>query len=142
MRDISKPFRLAVYSLLQGNIGYNVYDEKRKVTVTDTTFVLLSTQQQTPVEENDCTWMSNASIDIEVTQKTGSEVSKDDIDDISNSICQILLPAPFTTTIASPNLQFVNARVDSIISRNFSTSETETVIIKIIRFSCQIVQQM
>lgn len=142
MRDISKPYRLAVYGLLQGHISVNVYDEKRKVTANDQTFVLLSTQQQTPKDDNDCTWISRASIDIEVTQKTGSEVSKNYIDDISDEICQILVTAPFVSPIASSNLQFGNAVIESIISRNMSISETESVLTKIIRFSCTVVQQI
>ena len=141
MRDISKPYRLAVFTALSGNVTVPVYDEKRLISATDTTFVLLSTQQQTPQEENDCTWISRASIDIEVTQKTGSEVSKDDIDDISNLICGILITAPFYTTLTSTNLQFQNAFIESIISRNLSISETESVLIKIIRFVCTVTEQ-
>lgn len=141
MKDTSKPFRIAIATALQGNIGANLYDEKRWVQQTDTLFVILSTQQQIPSNENDCTWISRSSIDIEIIQKTGSEASKNDIDDVSNAICGLLVPAPFTTTITSSNLQFCNARVDSIISRNLAISETETILQKIIRFSCDIVEQ-
>lgn len=141
MRDLSKPYRLACAAVLQGVISINLYDEKRWVTVTDTVYGIFSTQQQTLTDENDCTWVSRCSIDIEVIQKTGSEVTKDDVDDISNEICAILNPSPGVTPLTSPNLQFTLPQIESIISRNVSISETETVIVKIIRFVCTIVQQ-
>jgi len=141
MRDLSRPYRLAIYAVLNGVISVPVYDEKKKVASTETTFVILSTQQQTPVEENDCTWISRCSIDIEVIQKTGFEVTKDDIDDISNQICGILLPSQGITPIESPNLQFTLPEIESIISRNVSITEPETVIVKILRFVCTIIQQ-
>lgn len=141
MLDLSKPYRLACSSVLQGVISINLYDEKRWVTATDSVFGVFSTQQQTLIEDNDCTWISRCSIDIEVIQRTGSEVTKDDVDDISNEICVILNPSPGVTPLAYSNLQFMSPQIESIISRNVSISETETIIIKIIRFVCTIVQQ-
>lgn len=142
MKDTSKPLRLGVFALLSGHINVPVYDEKKVVTdSTKRLFVVLSTQQETPSDENDCTWINRSSIDIEIIQKSGSEVSKNDIDDLSNLILQILIPTPYTTPITSGNLQFQNAFIESIISRNVSLSETESVLIKVIRFVCYIVQQ-
>lgn len=141
MRDISLPYRNAIAAAISGVISVPVYDEKRWVQDTDTKYVLLTTQQQTPVDDNDCTWISRASIDLEIYHKSGSEVTKNDIDNISNEICKILLPAPFTTVLSSPNLLFQNAYFESIISRNISLSETESILIKILRFVCVITQQ-
>lgn len=119
-----------------------MYDEKRKVSATDSTFIIFSTQQQTPdPDTNDCTWISRNSIDIEVYNKTGSEVTKNTVDDIVNNICETLLPSPFVTNITSGNLQFSNAFVESIISRNVSLSETESVMVEVIRFVVQVTQQ-
>ena len=118
-----------------------MYDEKRKVQATDNTFIIFSTQQQTPQDENDCTWIHRCSIDIEIYNKTGSEVSKNTIDDISNTICEVLIPSVGVANITSANLQFVNAFVESIISRNLSLSETESVIVEVIRFVVQTTQQ-
>lgn len=142
MRDLSKPFRLAVFSALNGNTGgVPIYDEKRLVSATDTTFIILSTQQQTPRDETDCTWVSNSSIDIEIYNKTGSEVSKDTIDDVSNTILGVLLPTVGVTGITSGGIQFGYAYAESIISRNISISETESILQKIIRFTVQAVEQ-
>lgn len=152
MRDTAKQLRQAVYQCLVLNITYPTgpmtlatlafYDEKKSVLASDKIFALLSTQQETLTDENDCTWITRSSIDIEIYQKTGSEVSKDLIDDLSNAILVRLMPTPQTTNIIDPsNLQFCNHRIDSIISRNISLSETESVLEKIIRFSVQIIQQ-
>lgn len=150
MRDTSYPLRLAVYNKLKFVVAYavgdentylNFYDEKRLASVRDTVFGIFSTQQETPTEQNDCTFIQHSSIDIEIYQKTGSEVSKDLLDNLSNQICVLLVPTPYNTTIVSSNLQFTHAQIDSIISRNISISETESVLAKIIRFSVNIVQQ-
>lgn len=143
MRDTSKQLRLAVFAALSGNVpGYATYDEKRAVAATAAKYILLSTQQETPSNDNDCTWITNSTIDIEVVQKTGSEVSKDDIDEASNTILAILIPTPWVTPLTSGNLQFQNATVESIISRNLSLTETESVVIKVIRFAVTITQQL
>jgi hypothetical protein len=143
MRNNNKPIRIAIFTALTGNIGgINMYDEKRKVSATDNTFIVFSTQQQTPdPDTNDCTWISRNSIDIEVYNKTGSEVTKNTVDDIVNTICEVLIPTPFVTPITSANLQFTNAYVESIISRNLSLSETESVMVEVIRFVVQVTQQ-
>lgn len=142
MRDNSKALRVAIFTALTGNTGgIPMYDEKRKVSATDNTFILFTTQQQTPDEDNDCTWISKCSIDIEIINKTGSEVSKNTIDEISNTICEVLIPSVGVTVLTSANLQFGYAYVESIISRNLSLSETESVMQKVIRFVVQIIQQ-
>lgn len=131
-----------MYNAINGNLGgVPVYEEKRLVSSSASTFVLLSTQQQTPTEENDCTWISRSMIDIEVIQKTGSEVTKNTVDDISNTILGILLPLPGATGLTSSNIQFGYSYCESIISRNLSFSETESVIQKVIRVVFTTVQQ-
>lgn len=143
MRDTSKQLRLSVFNCLSGNLGgVPVYDEKKKVSTTDSTFILLSTQQETPSDQNDCTWICRSSIDIEIIQKSGSEVSKDTIDDLSNTVLTLLLPTPGTTGLSPAyNLQFQNGFCESVISRNISLSETESILQKIVRFVVTIVQQ-
>ena len=117
------------------------YDEKKSVLASDTVFAILSTQQETPALDNDCTWIQKSSIDIEIYQKTGSEVTKDLIDDLSNQVLALLLPTPWATPLAFSNLQFTNPYCESIISRNISLSETESIMQKVIRFVVTIVQQ-
>jgi len=142
LRDTSKQVRLAVFALLSGNVtGFPVFDEKRLVSSTAVKYILLSTQQETPDVENDCTWINRSSIDIEVVQRTGSEVSKDEIDDAANTVLGLLIPTPLVTPMASVNLQFQNATIESILSRNLSITETESLVTKVIRFVVTVVQQ-
>lgn len=143
MRDNSKVLRVAIFTALTGNTGgVKMYDEKRKVADSDNTYIVFSTQQQTEDQDtNDCTWISKNSIDIEIYNKTASEVSKNTIDDISNTICEVLIPSVGATPLTASNLQFGHANVESIISRNLSISETQSIMVKVIRFVVQIVQQ-
>lgn len=142
MRDVSKQVRLAFYNCLNGNIAVPIYDEKQKVDQSASLFALLSTQQQFPIEENDSTWISKNTIDIELLQKSGSEVSKDDVDDLSNTIIELVIPTSQTTGLINPvNLQFTYVTYELITSRNLSISETESIIQKIIRFVITIIQQ-
>lgn len=142
MRDLSKPYRLAVAAALQGNITVNLYDAKKWVTATDTLYGVFSTQQQTPNAEytTDCTWAQNCSIDIEIFDKTGSEVTKDNVDNVANLIGGILVPAPGVTNITSSNIQFTLASLE-FLTRDLSISETESILVKVVRFSCVLIEQ-
>jgi len=143
MRDTSKPYRISLFDLLNGALGgVKVYDEKKKVGAADSVFVLLSTQQETPTEENDCTWINRSSIDVEIIAKTGSEVTKDTVDDLANTILGLVFPTRQTIGVTVPSgLEFQNMRMEKIISRNISLSETESILSKIITFTTDIVQQ-
>lgn len=143
MRDLSEDIRVGVFTALSGNTGgINMYDEKRKVNSSDTTFIVLSTQQQTPdTDSNDCTWVSKCFIDIEVYQKTGSEVSKNIIDRVANTVLTVLLPSVGVTPVVASNVQLANPYCESIISRNLSLSETESILQKVIRFAVTAIQQ-
>ena len=147
MKDVSKPYRLAIFAALTGQLTYNtlavpVYDEKQAVTGDEKVFVLLSTQTSTP-ERADNLFARHASIDIEIIAKTGSEISKDVIDDVGDEILTILFPSygVFGVTVPS-GWQFAEAFYDSEISRVFEISQTESILRKIIKISAIIVQQL
>lgn len=144
MRDTCKQLRLSVFNCLNGNLnGRNIYDEKKKVGATDTMFVILSTQQESPIQDNDSTWISTSSIDIEIIAKTDSETSKDDIDELANLILSLVFPTRSTCALIAPsNLEFQNAVCSRTITRNISLSETESILSKIITFTTTIVQQL
>lgn len=132
-----------MFTCLNGNLGgVKVYDEKKKVGATDDIFVLLSTQSESPTEDNDCAWITRSSIDVEIIVKTGSEVSKDTIDDLANTILALVKPTVSTHGLVTPsNFQFQNLFCESSISRNISLSETESILSKILKFTCTIVEQ-
>lgn len=139
MRDVQKPYQIAVYNKLNGAISVTVYDEKKKVAATDTIYAILSTQQSTPEDTSD-SFISKEAIDIEVIEKTGSEVSKINIHTVSNEIINTLCPTPFSDLL-SVNLQISHVHVESIITRVFEVSSTETIVRKIIKIVSTITQQ-
>lgn len=145
MRDTQKPYRLAIFSKLDGNVIYNgnqinIYDEKKKVGARDDVYILLSTQQESNNDTSD-TFITRSSIDIEIVQRTGSEVSKDEIDDIGDAVLQILCPEPESADILTLNgFQFANLYREKTITRAVEISPTETIIRKIITMTCSIVQ--
>ena len=147
MRGTMKILRHSVYAELNGNLSYNssnvpVYDEKKHVGDTDQIFVLLSTQQETPTDDNDCTFITRSSIDIEIIAKTEFEVSKDMIDDVSDLVQNLLLPTKGTLGFSSPSgWQFQNPRFESSFTQNLAISETQSILRKICKFVCEIVEQ-
>lgn len=146
MRNTKKPFRLAVFTCLNGNIVYNgntikVYDEKRKVGDTDTIFILLSQQTETPEHTSDA-FIRRSTIDIDIINKSGSEVSKDGIDDIEELIMDRIWPTPTTTGLIDPSLfQIQELTVDRSASQNVSLSETESILVNTITISAIFTQQ-
>lgn len=144
MRDTAQALRISVFNCLNGQLPNSVpvYDEKKKVGVTDSVYVLLSTQTETPIQENDCTWINESTIVISIYQRSGSEVSKDTIDTLSNFILVLMMPTPQTSNIIPPvGLQFCNHSIRQIVSRNLSITETESILEKSITFTVQIIQQ-
>lgn len=137
---------MAVYNALNGNITYNlngvpVFDEKRKITDTSKMFILLSTQQESDDDTSDA-FITDSSIDIEVQHRSGFEVSKDAIDDISDQILQIIMPTPQTNGLTAPSgFQITLVRRISTVTRQFQITDANTIIAKIIRITCKIVQQ-
>jgi len=138
---------MAVYNRINGNLTYNsanvpVYDEKKKVGHTAKIYIILSTQQETPTESNDCTWITLSTIDIEVIARTEFEVSKDMIDDIADDIQDLLLPTKFTEGYSVPSgFEFANPRFTNTITQTLQISETESILRKILKFEVQIVEQ-
>lgn len=138
LRDTMKPLRSAVYSVLNGNTdGIPVYDEKRKVAETDQTYILLTTQQETGIEQNDCTFITQSSIDVEVIAGSEFEVSKNVIDDVSNDVTALVMNG----LTAPSGFQFLNLKRESAFTQNLSVTETQSILRKIIRFTVQIIQQ-
>lgn len=138
--------RMAVYNLLNGNISYNgqnvpVYDEKRRVGDTDNLFIILGTQQESDDDTSD-TFITDSSIDIEIQHRTDYEVSKDAIDEVSNQVLDLILPTPQTNGFAVQNLALIQCvRRSRSVSRNFSLTDSQSVVAKIVTITCKIIQQ-
>lgn len=147
MRDSMKQIRLAINTLINGTVMYNgiaipCYDEKIFTGETPDLYILYSTQQESPgPDQTDCTFNMNSSIDIEIIRRTGSEVSKDAVDDVSNDIMQLVIPSQGTAGFTLSGFQIVNAVRESAITQNLTITETQSILRKITRFVFNLVQQ-
>lgn len=147
MRDSMKPVRLAINTLINGVVTYKgnpvkCYDEKVFTGQVPDIYILYSTQQETPgPDQTDCTFNMNSSIDIEIISRTGSEVSKDVLDDVSNDIMQLVVPTQGTAGFTLSGFQIINAARESAITQNITITESQSILRKIVRFVFNLVQQ-
>lgn len=142
MRNTKKYFRKAIFDLLNGNISVPVYDEKRKVEAPRGIFVVLSTQQETPApEDNDCTFVTRSSIDIEIVVKTGFEVTKDAQDDIEDEILAILRPTQGSDIVTSSGFLIQDLFRERSFTRNLSLSDSQSILQTILTFTATITEQ-
>jgi hypothetical protein len=147
MKDTMRILRKAIADCITGNISYGsnvvkVYDEKIFTGEVPTIYILLSTQQESSTEENDCTWITRSSIDIEVIAKSGFEVSKDIIDDVSNSMMELIAPLPGLNGFSQQSGFIISGIVrESALTRNVQISETQSILQKIVKFTATIIQQ-
>jgi hypothetical protein len=141
MKNTKKVLRKVIYDALNGVISVPVFDEKKLSTSLANAYVLLSTQQEVNDNSQD-SFMTLSSIDIEIYKKTGSEVSKDSVDDIEDEILAILHPLPATDGISTySGFQVVNFRRDRSITRVVELSATESIVRTITTITATIVQQ-
>ena len=146
MKDTCKILRFAIFNALSGNITYNsqnvpVYDEKQNVSGTENVFILLSTQQETNQDTSE-SFITRSSITFEVVCKTGFEVSKDVVDDVYQSVMEILLPTTQTIGITVPSgFQFLNASRESSNTITLDLSTTESIIRRLTTLVFIIVQK-
>lgn len=149
MKDTQYPLRLAVNSVLAGNIiiegqTINLYDEKKKAGDSDNLYIIFGTQQSTKASRQfDQSWFTDEKIDLEIFHKTGFEVTKDLIDEVSNRVYELLMPTRAADALpVQDNMQIQNFQLEQALTRAVQISPTETVVSKIMTFSCQVIQQI
>lgn len=146
MKDTMYPLQTSIFNLLDGNLSWNgsnipIYDEKTKIGNTDNIVVILSTQQEAPAgEQSDCGYFTESSIDLVVMQKSEFEVSKAAIHNVGEQILNILFPSYPETAIVCPGFQVIGRRTRAI-TRDFSITNTQSVVAKIITISCLMIEQ-
>lgn len=145
MIDTMKPLRKATYDILYSHVVYKaatirLYDEKVFHGEIPDIYMLLSTQRERDVTEQDCYWQTQSSIDILFIRKTGSEVSKDVIDDISNIALPLLLNLPGHDNFgAQSGLQILEVKRESASSGNVQISPTQSELQKIVTLTALII---
>ena len=147
MKDTKKILRHAVFNALDGQITYNsvavpVVDEKIRNSAPSDLFIVLSTQTETPVERNSSSYNTVSSIDIDIVQKTGTEVSKDAIDDVCEDMLEIIFPAISSIGLTVPSgFQFQEGYRESCSTSLVVISETQSILVSRVRLTFIIVQQ-
>lgn len=147
MKDTKKILRHAIFNALDGQITYNsvsvpVVDEKIRNSAPSDLFIVLSTQSESPVERNSSSFNTLSSIDIDIVQKTGTEVSKDGIDDVYEDMLEIIFPAIGTLGLTVPSgFQFQEGFRDSCSTSIVAISETQSILVSRVRLTFIIVQQ-
>lgn len=145
MKDTQRILRHLIRDLIAGNLSYNgttvtVYDEKIRDKQRPSLYVLFSTQQETD-DNTDTSFTTDSSIDLEITHETEYEVSKDAIDEIGNQILELVIPAPDFPGYDYLGFQVQEVRRTSTITRNFSITDSSSIVAKIITITCKITQQ-
>lgn len=147
MRDAQYHLRRAIDAVLTSNVvvdgnTINFYDEKKRAGANERLYCIYGTQQSTPDQNNDSTWITRETIDIEIYQRTESEVSKDLVDQVSDQLYTLLMPQRISSALANPNLMQVQFfDLQQAVTRSAEISDTETIIQKIVTFTCLVVQQ-
>lgn len=145
MKDTMKPFRRAVYDCLNGQITYKgsivkVMDEKVFTGQIPSVYILLSTQREQDVTEQDCGWQTRSSIDVIIITKTESEVSKDAVDNISNTMLQLVLNLPGDDNLAvQAGFQILEVKRESAGSGQVQISPTQSELQKITTLTAHII---
>ena len=147
MRDTKKILRHAIFNALDGQITYNsvavpVVDEKIRNSAPSDLFIVLSTQSESPVERNSSSFNTLSSIDIDIVQKTGTEVSKDGIDDVYEDMLEIIFPSISTLGLTVPSgFQFQEGFRESASTFLVQDTPTQSVLVSRVRLTFIIVQQ-
>lgn len=142
-----RPYRKAVYECLNGNINYNatnipVFDEKVPAGNVPQHYVLLGTQRQSDITDQDCYWIHRSSIDIVIVGRSDFETSKDAIDDISNTIYGLLLNSPGSDNLpAQSGYTFNQTKIESAVAGPVEINQTTTILQKVITLTSNIIEQ-
>ena len=139
--------QLAVYSLLDGALTYEgnpvpTFDEKRNIAGDPNIYVLLSTQTETASNDSatDCVIATESTIDIEIIHKTGYEITKKAIHSIADQILGAIITGPGSGLIEAEGFQVLNQRRTRSVTRNFSLTESQSVISRIITISATFIE--
>lgn len=147
MKSTMKPFRKAVKDVLSGNITYAgsivpVYDAKVWTSAQPAIYILLATQREQDVTDQDCAWNHRSSIDLQFIAKSDSEVSKDVIDDISDRALELLLSSPGVSNLAvQTGFQILEVKMESAVIGEVQISPTQSELQKIVSLTAFIFHQ-
>lgn len=147
MKNTQKPFRLAIFAALDGQLTYNsiavpVTDEKKLQSDTSKIYVIFGRQTETPTERNDSAFITQSTIDLLIVSKTYSETSKDIVNDISDDILELLLTTPQINGFTEPmGFQVQNIELAYSETGTMRMNSTDITLTQLLTITAQIVQQ-
>lgn len=146
MKDPHKAFRMAVFDALDGNLTdlssatVEISDGKAEDTVSNT-YVLLTTETGNQIP-NFSLFLHDSSILLQIAIKTFDTISKDELDNVSQQITQILFPGTATDGLVQQNGFQINClQAQSVNSSEVILVNAQTEASKFIRLTAKIVQQ-
>lgn len=146
MKDPHKAFRMAVYGALNGNLtdlssaAVEISDGKAEDTASNT-YVLLTTETGNQIP-NFSLFLHDSSILLQIATKTFDTISKDELDNVSQQITQILFPGTATDGLVQQSGFQINClQAQSVNSSEVNLVNARTEAAKFIRLTAKIVQQ-
>jgi hypothetical protein len=145
MKDPHKAFRMAVFQALNGNLtdlsssSVKVFDGKAEETVSNI-YVLLTTETGNQIP-NFSLFLHDSSIILQVVTKTTDAISKDELDNVSDQITQILLPGTATDGLVQQSGFQINClQAQSVNSSEVNIVNAKTEASKFLRLTAKIAQ--
>lgn len=146
MIDTCKPLRQAIFDVISPVAQYNgdaipIYDEKVFTGAHPNLYILLGKQSERDITEAECQWQTKSTIEIWIIARSGSEVSKDVIDDVAQSFLDALLPGPTVDAILQPQgLAITYLGRESSVSGQVQITNTQSELQKVITLTANILQ--
>lgn len=145
MKDPHKAFRMAVFGALDGNLTdltsglVEISDGKAEDTASNT-YVLLTTETGNQIP-NFSLFLHDSSILLQIATKTFDTISKDELDNVSQQITQILFPGTATDGLVQQSGFQINClQAQSVNSSEVRLVNAQTEALKFIRLTAKIVQ--
>jgi hypothetical protein len=142
-----KPFRKAIFDVLNGNVSYAssvvpLYDKKVRTGETPQIYMYFGSQSELYATDQDCAWQTKSTLNLVFVAKSGSEVSQDVLDDISDSALTLLINLPGHDNLGAQNgFQILEVRMESAAAGEVQISPTETELQKVVSLTAYIFHQ-
>lgn len=146
-KDTMMPLRQAIDDVINGNVTYKgaqvqVFDKKVFTGQSPNRYIYYGTMREVDITETDCAWTSRTSIEILIVSNTGSEVSQDPLDEISDTIYDLLLNLPGSDNLpAQSGFQISYLKRESATCGMMEISPTESRLTKLITLTAIVTQQ-
>ena len=140
MKDVSGPYRAAIFTALNGNLSYNSVSVpvfSGYAETTDSLYVILENTSEVG-DHNKNKFTTSSTITIEIINYQTRAVSYVALDDVYEQIMELLIPEPFTAGFTITGFQALNPEVTSV--NHLIEQGLEKCVRKVFRLKTDIVQ--